>query len=123
MNNLRLDWSTTEELDRTHRKVAPLLETLTRLNNRQGLGYKVFGKVVDKRTLNIIFVSATSFFLTVMPVLIALMPPAEEDTQRHVHDRVTLCNFTASELEVAEVARLLLRSCPSNATVTDVVAL
>jgi hypothetical protein len=92
-------------------KVSPLLDTLAGLNNRQGLGYKVVGKVVDRgRTLNVIFVSATSFFLTVIPVLIALMPLVEE-----THGQSRACNMTAGERET----RLLLRSCSLNATVAD----
>jgi hypothetical protein len=69
---------------------------------------------VDERTLNFIFVSVTSFFLTVMPVLIALMPlmPWRTCTAKVV------CNMTTSE---REAAHSLLWSCPSNATVADIV--
>jgi hypothetical protein len=40
-------WSvgTLEELDRIHNKVSPLLEILARLNNRQGLEYKLLGRL------------------------------------------------------------------------------
>jgi hypothetical protein len=35
-----------------HNRTAPLMITLGRLNNNQGLGFKTFGVVVDKKTLN-----------------------------------------------------------------------
>jgi hypothetical protein len=45
-----------------------------RLNNGQGLGFTIFSKVVDKKTLNMIVFSVGSFYGTVIPLIMAFMP-------------------------------------------------
>lgn len=52
INELRMTWSSTEEAQLIHNRVFPLQTTLERMNNNQGLGFVVFTKVVDKKTLN-----------------------------------------------------------------------
>ena len=64
LNDLRLSWPSTELAIQMHSRVYPLQCTLLeRLNNKQGLGFAVAGKVIDKRTLNVILISAVSFLL------------------------------------------------------------
>ena len=48
INELRLEWSSTDDAVAVHRRVFPLQYTLLRLNQGQGLGFCVGGKVVDK---------------------------------------------------------------------------
>ena len=45
-----------------------------RLNNGQGLGFTVFQKVIDKKTLNLLVFSVGSFYGTVIPLIMAFMP-------------------------------------------------
>ena len=45
-----------------------------RLNHGQGLGFRVFTKVIDKKTLNLIMVTVGSFYSTVIPLIMAFMP-------------------------------------------------
>jgi hypothetical protein len=64
-----------------HNRTAPLMITLGRLNNNQGLGFKTFGVVVDKKTLNKIAFGVLSAFATVIPIMVALQPqPPDEGT-------------------------------------------
>ena len=60
--------------EKVHGQTIPLLFTMERLNHRQGLGFVVWGRVVDRRTVNIIAASVVSFFSTVLPIIIGLMP-------------------------------------------------
>ena len=79
LHELRLQWPSTEEAKEVHARGFPLQGTLERVNNKQGLGFTVFGKVVDKRTLNVILISAISFFSTVVPIVITLMPNPQQN--------------------------------------------
>eukprot|EP01052_Picozoa_sp_SAG31_P018756 SAG31_NODE_1342_length_8700_cov_12.667829_3_plen_129_part_00 len=56
-----------------HTRTFPLLFTLERLNTRQGLGFIVWSKVIDRKTLNWIAMSVISFAGAVLPVIVALM--------------------------------------------------
>lgn len=71
---LRLRWPSTAAAEKVNRKTLPLLLTLERLNNQQGLGFLVWGRVIDKRTLNIIMASVFSVFSTVLPIIVTLLP-------------------------------------------------
>eukprot|EP01046_Picozoa_sp_COSAG06_P021315 COSAG06_NODE_1597_length_8977_cov_17.069836_3_plen_253_part_00 len=76
INSLRLEWSSTEEAKAVHGRVYPLQVTLNELNHGQGLGFTIFTKVVDKKTLNVLAISIASFFGTVIPLIMAFMPDA-----------------------------------------------
>lgn len=76
INSLRLEWSTTEEAKAVHARVYPLQVTLNELNHGQGLGFTIFAKVVDQKTLNLLAISIASFFGTVIPLIMAFMPDA-----------------------------------------------
>ncbi len=76
INSLRLSWASTEEASSVHRHTFPLQCTLKELNNGQGLGFVVFSKVIDKKTLNLVAFSVASFFGTVIPLIMAFMPDA-----------------------------------------------
>jgi hypothetical protein len=65
INNLRLDWTSTQSAQEVHARVYPLQVTLNELNHGQGLGFTIFTKVVDKKTLNLLAISIASFFGTV----------------------------------------------------------
>jgi hypothetical protein len=81
INSLRLSWASTEEASSVHLCTFPLQCTLKELNNGQGLGFVVFSKVIDKKTLNLIAFSVASFFGTVIPLIMAFMPdPPSEGT-------------------------------------------
>ena len=51
-----------------------------RLNNGQGLGFRVFTKVIDKKTLNVIMVTVGSFYSTAIPLIMAFMPDPTVET-------------------------------------------
>lgn len=56
---------------------AKLLEKeilLKNLNNGGGLGFVAGGKVIDKRTLRMIFAAKSGFLSTVLPLILALQP-------------------------------------------------
>ena len=113
INNLRLDWASTERAKEVHSRVYPLQVTLKELNHGQGLGFTVFtsecrvalpqfsflitmctaslslgyldsvsscsrlisrAEVIDKKTLNLLAISITSFFATVIPLIMAFVP-------------------------------------------------
>lgn len=65
INNLRLEWTSTQSAQEVHARVYPLQVTLKELNQGQGLGFTIFTKVVDKKTLNLLAISVASFFGTV----------------------------------------------------------
>lgn len=113
INNLRLTWESTKSAQEVHSRVYPLLDTLRNLNANQGLGFTAGGKVVDKRTLNVIFVSAVSFFSAVFPLLITLIPSKDQPLADVAG---ATCNMTAAE--VALVRNVFeARGCPmGNAT-------
>jgi hypothetical protein len=74
-----------------------------------GLGFTVMGKVIDRRTLNVIFVSIVSFFSTAIPLLVALVPdPPSLDT----NGAATPCAGLepASREAIAAVARAVTNS-------------
>lgn len=65
INNMRLEWTSTQSAQDVHARVYPLQVTLNELNHGQGLGFTIFTKVVDKKTLNLLAISIASFFGTV----------------------------------------------------------
>jgi hypothetical protein len=113
VNSLRLQWGSSKEAQAVHARAFPLQYTLSSLNNNQGLGYRVLGKVIDKRTLNVIFISAVSFFSTALPLLIANMP---------THLGGGQCNITALDADLVR-AVFARTSCPTNTTIASVTAL
>ena len=75
LNGLRLQDN--DAADLVHAKTFPLLFTLERINNQQGLGFTVFGWVIDRKTLNVIAASVLSVAGGVLPLLMAMLPDAE----------------------------------------------
>ena len=67
------------DADSVHRRTFPLLTTLRSMNANQGLGFVVYGTVVDRRTLSRAVVAVGGFLGTVVPVVIALQPDIPED--------------------------------------------
>eukprot|EP01051_Picozoa_sp_SAG22_P003363 SAG22_NODE_162_length_16848_cov_16.978267_17_plen_134_part_00 len=74
INDLRLRWASSAEAAAVHAQVFPLQCTLERLNIHQGLGFLVFGRVIDKRTLNMILAAVASAVGGLVPLIIAVMP-------------------------------------------------
>lgn len=64
-----------------HARTQPPMITLSLLNNNQGLGFKTFGVVVDKKTLNKLAFGVLSAFATIIPIMIALQPPPSSDDE------------------------------------------
>ena len=81
--------------------------------SRAGLGFTVFGKVVDKKTLNVIFVSVTSFFGTAIPLIMAFATVATKQDA----DEQSCTSLTELQLAALETFRLLNASCAYNMTI------
>ena len=86
------------------------------MNNGQGLGFTVFSKVIDKKTLNMIVLSVGSFYGTVIPLIMAFQP----DTI-NTSDETVRC---VGAEEYAALGRVWLGGgcVPMNATISGVIA-
>ena len=80
-------------------KIRRLETALDRLNAKQGLGFVVAGRVLDKKTLRTIFVGMAGFIGTVGPVVLALRP------ETHASGDAAAC--APSETEAAVIRSLL----------------
>jgi hypothetical protein len=62
----------------------------------------VLSKVVDRKTLNLIMFSVVSFFATVIPLIMALMPEhhAEATQDQCVSVEAALLSFSSAVLEM-----------------------
>jgi hypothetical protein len=66
----------------------------------------VLTKVIDKKTLNTIFVALVSFFSTAVPLLLAFLPDPVNDTNTGHH---TACDLTPMQASlIRSAARLAL---------------
>ena len=67
--------------------------------------FVVFTKVIDKKTLNTIFIAIASFFSTAVPLLLALLP----DAPSAGGTGISSCDLTAGQASVIRsAARLAL---------------
>ena len=90
------------------------LDTLRSMNNSQGLGFCVFGKVVDKKTLNVIGISVVSFVSTAVPLLMAVLVPDAVAREGE-------CALT--ELEASTIRAVMSNeSCSYNMTLDAILA-
>ena len=80
INRLRLQWDSTKAAADVHRRVWPLQVTLQQINHGQGLGFSVYSKVLDRKTLNLLAFSIISFIATAIPFIMAFMPDPEPPT-------------------------------------------
>ena len=114
INSLRTRWGSTEKMGTVHDRTYPLLCTLERLNLGQGLGFVVYSKVVDRKTLNFAGLSVTSFLGTAIPLIMATMPPPSPQPQA-----AELCaDLTESQRIGLEAWRAMANlTCTLNVTV------
>ena len=119
INELGLDCSAVEEATDVYRKTNPLLTTLRNLNGGMGLGFVVFGVVVDKRTLNKVLLGVTSIFGTAVPLILALMPAAGLPAGAGEEGAGDACADITAEQRAAlsAVAETFNTSCSYNVTV------
>jgi hypothetical protein len=88
-------------------KIQILERGLLLTNRGQGLGFVAGGRVLDLRTLQVVFAGVVSLLSTVLPILIAMRPAIGGDE---------VCGVTANEIELVR-ATFTNRSC-SYANVT-----
>ena len=82
-----------------------------------GLGFTVFTKVLDRKTLNILMISVGSFFGTALPLIIALMPDSEQKLGEAACD---LDEHQVASIRVAMMTRN--RSCSyANVTLDEII--
>ena len=114
INDLRLSWPSTKDAQTVHERAFPLQYTLRSMNNSQGLGFCVFGKVVDKKTLNVIGISVVSFVSTAVPLLMAVLVPDAVAREGE-------CALT--ELEASTIRAVMSNeSCSYNMTLDAILA-
>ena len=91
------------------RAINDLDQALDRLNRNKGLGFVVFHQVIDFRALEQILAKMVAIASTVMPVVIALVPP---------HQIVGACEVT--ELQSNMVWSLFHNSTCANLTIGEI---
>ena len=74
INDLRLEWKSSEAAQVIHNRTFPLRTTLKDMHGGQGLGFVILTRVIDRKSLNLIFITMGSFFSTAIPILFALLP-------------------------------------------------
>ena len=117
-----MDWTSTEDAQEIHHRTYPLLYTLNSMNANQGLGFVMFTKVVDKKTLNVIFISLLSFFSTVVPLFYSLLPNAETTMASITTNTAQECNATAIQIATVRAAFLGSECVPVNETIGSMLA-
>ena len=121
INSLRLAWSSSSDAYDVHRRTYPLLVTLKGCNNGQGLGCMplilaavfclvillislvvhavvVFGKVIVKKTLNLVLVSVGSMLGGIMPLIFLL---TSEVTQPTGEEACTLSDVEVQRIKAS----------------------
>ena len=100
-------------------RVHPLVATLKTENNGQGVGFKVFGKVLDKTSLRALAIGVYSFLATVVPVLHAALD-TEHFLDAPISANVTACGgLSAVQAAQLEAFRMMENStgCVWNLTI------
>ena len=123
INDLRLCWESSAAAKRVHDRVFPLQCTLERLNVHQGLGFLVFGRVMDKRTLNMILAAVASFIGGLVPLVAAVMPSHRSWKLGDDGDACTLDALQEEEVKSMAVAHAKLvagnATCTFNFTISS----
>lgn len=80
---MRLRWTSTAAAREVYQRTVPLTTMLREMNHEQGLGFIVFGKVVDKKTLNLVLATMASLLGTLLPLLAVLTSTAQAELENH----------------------------------------
>ncbi len=99
---MRLRWTTTAVAQDIHQRTFPLITTLRTMNYGQGLGFMVFGKVVDKKTINLILVGMSSLLGTLLPLLVVLTSSAQAELETRAGE--TQCALTDVQTAMVRAA-------------------
>eukprot|EP01048_Picozoa_sp_COSAG05_P020282 COSAG05_NODE_3406_length_2084_cov_1.447859_1_plen_442_part_00 len=94
-------------------QLAELEKYLQNLNRGQGLGFVMFGIVIDKAMMNRIFFALVSFLVTVVPIILALHQPANPETRAV---GASGCNLNAAQEVGLQALSLMNTSCTYNVT-------
>ena len=99
-------------------RIHPIVATLRTENNGQGVGFKVFGKVLDKKSLRALAIGVYSFLATVVPVLHAALD-TEHFLDAPISSNVTACSgLSAVQAAQLEAFRMMENSsCVWNLTI------
>jgi hypothetical protein len=114
INEFGLDWKSTTEANEISRKTRPLLETLHQLNHGQGLGFQVFGVVVDRKMLTRLVASVSSIFFTVVPIVMAMQPQLESATTSSTLLAPSCALSAAQKHAIESMAQAILLHSDSN---------
>ena len=86
---------------------------LQNLNRGQGLGFVMFGIVIDKGMMNRIFSALMSFLVTVVPIILALHQPTNSTAGT---GGASGCSLNAAQEAALQVASMMNASCTYNVT-------
>ena len=121
INNLRLRWRSSSDAEAVHARTYPLQCTLRELNHGQGLGFVLLGKVMDTRTLNLLFFSLVSFFSTAVPILISMLPDPSAQGGGNGEAGTGVAWCVADEMQAQVVASVFRNgSCGYNQSIDEV---
>ena len=117
-NELRLSWPSTMDAQKIHSMTFPLIVTLKSANHNQGLGFVIFSKVVDLKTLNFIIVSIGSVIGGLLPLIFVLTSEASVKAEEHA------CTLTTSQIMTIQGAMMSgNESCKYNQTISEVLGM
>lgn len=93
------------------KRVDPIIRALQRRNKNQGVGFVVFGLVVDKRVLRNVAVGMYSLMATVLPIMLGLAEVVD-DLEFRPSSNSSVCGMSAAEADAlgAVLPRLLQNS-------------
>ena len=107
--------------------VAPLIETLNMLNGGQGLGFRVFGVVVDKKMLFRIGSTMVGLLATALPIVFGFRQDLNEEYAQNstdvntaqwqlqlvMHEQLAALNqqLAAQQQQLADLAMLVNGTC------------
>ena len=92
------------------------LETaLDRCNAKQGIGFRMVGVVIDKRTLGTAFFTAMSLIFTAGPIIMSLEEPQPGSAEE--------CSPNEMQIAVVKAIFTLNSTCSYRATIGEILAM
>lgn len=119
INDLRLDYSSDAQSKTIHERTYPLQLTLAELNHGQGLGFLIFGHVIDSKSLRNLLIAVLSFYSTAIPLILALLPDPTGADGVPVGSANATATCEPTPQQVA-VVRALFASADSNCSFANV---